>query len=448
MLSEAKVNIKNFTRAQVLGHNKKSDCWIIVENKVYDITLFVEAHPGGAELLMSRAGEDATSYFTMKHGRSERVQKMLEKFFIGYLVREEHVHNEVFEEPFLKDLLIQINEKNLYTIDPATNFKFSLSRILLILGYFLFSIFSLYFSSSIVLSLILIFFQALIGISLFGLLAHESTHGNFPRNKVLKFLLKTFWPVFWPFISRKPLIYEHNSHHVKIGDEDYDFEVAGFSKFIRYSSSVKWTFWHQYQHKMAKFLYPFYANIITTFGGHKSNFWKLHNRSVALDHGLSLLVTFSYFIIIPSIFLGFSFKWILFYFMYQSVLFTGIYLGAAINHFIPSSIKEMPADKANLYAYYICHHTSNFGARNRFWFWFTGGFNIQIEHHIAPFVPVENLRKLIPIIKYLCDKYDYPYNDFMDFSDLWHAHYNFLEVLSKDEKLETEIKNKALYQAR
>jgi len=38
---------KMFTKEQVAQHNKPDDCWIIVHNKVYDVTKFLSEHPGG-----------------------------------------------------------------------------------------------------------------------------------------------------------------------------------------------------------------------------------------------------------------------------------------------------------------------------------------------------------------------------------------------------------------
>ena len=55
--------MSTYTRTEVIQHNTKADCWIIVCNNVYDITAFVAKHPGGMDVLLSRAGEDATSYF-------------------------------------------------------------------------------------------------------------------------------------------------------------------------------------------------------------------------------------------------------------------------------------------------------------------------------------------------------------------------------------------------
>ena len=36
-----------FSKEHIKIHNKKDDCWIIVYNKVYDITNFLKEHPGG-----------------------------------------------------------------------------------------------------------------------------------------------------------------------------------------------------------------------------------------------------------------------------------------------------------------------------------------------------------------------------------------------------------------
>ena len=41
-----------FTRSEVSMHCGEDDCWIIVGNYVYDVTKFVDLHPGGPEILL------------------------------------------------------------------------------------------------------------------------------------------------------------------------------------------------------------------------------------------------------------------------------------------------------------------------------------------------------------------------------------------------------------
>mmetsp|Transcript_12635 Transcript_12635/g.31057 ORF Transcript_12635/g.31057 Transcript_12635/m.31057 type:complete len:512 (+) Transcript_12635:93-1628(+) len=61
---------KELTKEEVSQHNTPTDCWIIVNDYVYDITEFLTEHPGGYQALMAYAGEDATSSFLDIHDES------------------------------------------------------------------------------------------------------------------------------------------------------------------------------------------------------------------------------------------------------------------------------------------------------------------------------------------------------------------------------------------
>ena len=41
-------------------HDKPTDRWLLIENKVYDITNWAKRHPGGGKILGHFSGEDAT----------------------------------------------------------------------------------------------------------------------------------------------------------------------------------------------------------------------------------------------------------------------------------------------------------------------------------------------------------------------------------------------------
>ncbi|KAK5582923.1 hypothetical protein RB653_004512 [Dictyostelium firmibasis] len=73
---------KTYSIEEVSKHNKKDDCWIIVNNKVYDMTEYLLYHPGGPNLLFKCAGKDATDDFEgMFHSRNAKA--ILERFYIG-----------------------------------------------------------------------------------------------------------------------------------------------------------------------------------------------------------------------------------------------------------------------------------------------------------------------------------------------------------------------------
>lgn len=69
------------TVASVSTHNSANNCWLIINNSVYDLTQFANQHSGGAGPILQSCGQDATSYFNSKHGA--RQLAMLDSYFIG-----------------------------------------------------------------------------------------------------------------------------------------------------------------------------------------------------------------------------------------------------------------------------------------------------------------------------------------------------------------------------
>ncbi len=74
--------LKIYTKEEVLEHKTINDCWIIIKNKVYDITNYLTIHPGGKNILLQIAGKDCTEYFN-NINHSKKAIKELEKYYIG-----------------------------------------------------------------------------------------------------------------------------------------------------------------------------------------------------------------------------------------------------------------------------------------------------------------------------------------------------------------------------
>lgn len=77
------------TLDSVSEHSSQDDCWMVINNKVYDVTKFVNSHPGG-KVILDGCGKDATTLFNTrpmgsKTPHSSKANKLLEKYFIGDL---------------------------------------------------------------------------------------------------------------------------------------------------------------------------------------------------------------------------------------------------------------------------------------------------------------------------------------------------------------------------
>jgi delta8-fatty-acid desaturase len=77
--------LSKYTTAEVAKHCTKEDCWIIIGGMVYDVTSFIDQHPGGIGPMVNLAGKDCTDVFANYH--SARVYKyMLPRYIVGEVV--------------------------------------------------------------------------------------------------------------------------------------------------------------------------------------------------------------------------------------------------------------------------------------------------------------------------------------------------------------------------
>ncbi|CAO3585163.1 unnamed protein product [Absidia cylindrospora] len=73
---------KLYTFEEVSQHKTREDLWMIIDNKVYDITAFVDEHPGGEEVLIDEGARDATGPFE-DVGHSPDARELLVKYYVG-----------------------------------------------------------------------------------------------------------------------------------------------------------------------------------------------------------------------------------------------------------------------------------------------------------------------------------------------------------------------------
>eukprot|EP00571_Detonula_confervacea_P011133 CAMPEP_0172307080 /NCGR_PEP_ID=MMETSP1058-20130122/8008_1 /TAXON_ID=83371 /ORGANISM="Detonula confervacea, Strain CCMP 353" /LENGTH=137 /DNA_ID=CAMNT_0013019153 /DNA_START=52 /DNA_END=465 /DNA_ORIENTATION=- len=81
---------KEYTMEEVSKHNKADDCWLVIGNdatggpKVYDVTSYLDDHPGGGEVMLDIGGSDGDEFFE-DIGHSNDAREELKKHMIGTL---------------------------------------------------------------------------------------------------------------------------------------------------------------------------------------------------------------------------------------------------------------------------------------------------------------------------------------------------------------------------
>ncbi|KAL2020772.1 hypothetical protein VTK56DRAFT_7970 [Thermocarpiscus australiensis] len=79
--------LPTFTLAEVESHNSKKSCFVTLGRNVYDVTDFVDSHPGGADLVLEYAGKDITDILKdeSSHAHSEAAYEVLDDSLVGFL---------------------------------------------------------------------------------------------------------------------------------------------------------------------------------------------------------------------------------------------------------------------------------------------------------------------------------------------------------------------------
>ncbi|KAH8668914.1 oxidoreductase [Xylariales sp. PMI_506] len=118
------------TRAEVQQHASRQSCWIIIDNAVYDVTDFVDLHPGGDSVLLNYAGKDATDAFTPIHAE-DTLQKYLQPHHrlgnvppVEILLESEHSGQIVLPEK------VKSKRPKLSSIISISDFEVAASKLL------------------------------------------------------------------------------------------------------------------------------------------------------------------------------------------------------------------------------------------------------------------------------------------------------------------------------
>ncbi len=73
----------SYTSSDLQKHSDLTSCWSVVNGEVYDLTRWINSHPGGKSAITSICGRDGSSAFNGEHAGKSDPLRELAKFKIG-----------------------------------------------------------------------------------------------------------------------------------------------------------------------------------------------------------------------------------------------------------------------------------------------------------------------------------------------------------------------------
>jgi len=384
-----------------------SKLFVTIDDKVYDLTVFKDFHPGGRYILEQYHEKDATDVFHAFHGVA------------GYAKLAKMKGVPVQNPPQTPDTILAYRKLRQKLVDDGFFTPHPLKQLFIVshtLGIFfagiILTLYGHWFIGAILVG---------IGSQQLGWLAHDTLHhGLTPWRKVNNFLGYIFGNAFGGF-SAHWWKDRHNSHHAITNVLDSDPDLDNLPLFVWSKFDLRRVGTQEcpggkmaeniipYQHL---YFVPWTVTLKLIWNFQSINFVahpELYNsayRRVLIWERLSLFLHYLgiFFILCmtPSFFAG------LFYFIVSEFIGgAAIALIVFMNHYACEHLKKEFRKEADFLTLQLTT-TKNIDS-GVFMDWFAGGLNYQIEHHLFPTMPRHNLSKVKPIVEQFCKEHNLPY---------------------------------------
>ena len=76
-----------YTMEKVKANGTSSSCWSVISGNVYDLTRWINSHPGGSGAIVSLCGTDGTSGFMAMHRNQSKPEARLAGYLLGPLAK-------------------------------------------------------------------------------------------------------------------------------------------------------------------------------------------------------------------------------------------------------------------------------------------------------------------------------------------------------------------------
>lgn len=109
--------------AEVASHNTAESCYVTVGTKVYDVTRFLDDHPGGAELILEYGGKDVKEIMEdeISHAHSEAAWDIMDENLVGFVATEKVLDAAKRSDDPFSVLPMEPNAKGMKDLERTSN---------------------------------------------------------------------------------------------------------------------------------------------------------------------------------------------------------------------------------------------------------------------------------------------------------------------------------------
>lgn len=286
----------------------------------------------------------------------------------------------------------------------------------------------------------------LMGLGMIGIgcaVHHDSNHGSYSSNKTVNKIVGDIVNVVGGYDVTWRI--QHNIlHHTYTNIEglDEDIDAGGLLRFSPHGKKLKM---HRYQHIYGWFLYCLLTLQWVTYKDYRlliiyNNRGLLKKEKITLTKALIELtiykiIYFGYVLVLPILFSGMSWQMVVGGFLLLHFT-AGLGLSCIFQlaHVLESSEFPLPSEDRKMENSWAIHqllNTANFSPRSHWMFWFIGGLNYQVEHHLFPHISHVHYPQISKIVKRTAEQYGLPYKVMPTFAIALKEHWKMLKKMGQ-----------------
>jgi len=419
---------------------KKNRIITKINSNIYDITDYVDKHPGGEIIKAIGNCNDGTAMFYSSHFNLPDIENNPYIYKLKINENEDNIINIDQKFDYNKDGFYISLKNEIHNYFKDNNIDYTIptfsNRVIFILNISLFLVnyYYSYFFGYILCSLIM----GIISWNFAGTLVHD--HGahrtNVKKNNNLGNLLMSFLNILtFPGGFETHFINAHFSHHSKVHGKDLDSDDNLIYPLMRWSKNRKLLWFHKYQHLYYPFVYTIYlfCYISNSFISDSNENWykknnHLYRSSVNKKFYLLILLVLLFHLFIPFYNLGLmtGFRQVLIFILTYSF---GTLLFATTSHLL--SIDYIDNNK-NDWVYHVINTSGDYLVYDIFAEYFSGGFNVHGLHHLFPSIHPSHLKYIYHIYEKKCKEFNYPINKINTWKNFFEKLHSTLFILGNE----------------